>query len=69
MQIRFWSCWKVFQTVKWLKEGLIIYIRFADAMAAVDWPKNNSKELIAEFKKHENFKGNITRGNGKHAVT
>ena len=38
-------------------------------MAAVDWPKNNSKELIAEFKKHENFKGNITRGNGKHAVT
>ena len=37
-----------------------IYIRFADAMAAVDWPKNNSKELKAEFKKHECFKGNIT---------
>ena len=48
-----------------------IYIRFADAMAAVDWPKNNSKELIAEFKKHENFKGNITSrvfGNGPQKV-
>ena len=43
----------------------------ADAMAAVDWPKNNSKELIAEFKKHENFKGNITSrvfGNGPQKV-
>jgi hypothetical protein len=48
-----------------------IYIRLGDAIKAVEWPKSNTKELTAEFKKHDNFKGNITHrifGNGPQKV-
>jgi hypothetical protein len=36
-----------------------IYIRLGEAMKAIEWPKGNLKELTAEFKKHDNFKGYI----------
>jgi hypothetical protein len=48
-----------------------IYIRLGDALKAVEWPKSNSKELISEFKRHDNFKGYITHrifGNGPQKV-
>ena len=48
-----------------------IYIRLGDSLKAVEWPKSNSKELIAEFKRHDNFKGYITHrifGNGPQKV-
>ena len=53
------------------RKGNNIYIRLGDALKAVEWPKSNSKELIAEFKRHDNFKGYITHrifGNGPQKV-
>ena len=53
------------------RKGNNIYIRLGDALKAVEWPKSNSKELIAEFKKHDNFKGYINHrifGNGPQKV-
>ena len=29
-----------------------------EAMKAIEWPKGSSRDLTAEFKKHDNFKGN-----------
>ena len=34
-----------------------IYIRLGDAIKVIEWPKGNLKELTAEFKRHDNFKG------------
>ena len=34
-----------------------LYIRLGEAMKAIEWPKGNSRELTAEFKRHDNFKG------------
>ena len=48
-----------------------IYIRLGEAMKAIEWPKGNLKELTAEFKKHDNFKGYINHrifGNGSQKV-
>jgi hypothetical protein len=53
------------------RKGNNIYIRLGDALKAVEWPKSNSKELIAEFKRHDNFKGYINHrifGNGPQKV-
>ena len=53
------------------RRGNNIYIRLGDALKAVEWPKSNTKELTAEFKKHYNFKGYITHrifGNGPQKV-
>ena len=53
------------------RRGNNIYIRLGDALKAVEWPKSNTKELTAEFKKHDNFKGYITHrifGNGPQKV-
>ena len=36
-----------------------LYLRLGEAMKAIEWPKGNVKELTAEFKKHDNFKGYI----------
>ncbi len=48
-----------------------IYIRLGEAMKAIEWPKGNSRELTAEFKRHDNFKGYIPHrifGNGPQKV-
>ena len=48
-----------------------LYLRLGEAMKAIDWPKGNLRELTAEFKKHDNFKGNISSrifGNGPQKV-
>ena len=48
-----------------------LYIRLGEAMKAIEWPKGNSRELTAEFKRHDNFKGNILSrifGNGPQKV-
>ena len=48
-----------------------LYLRLGEAMKAIEWPKGNVKELTAEFKKHDNFKGYITHrifGNGPQKV-
>jgi hypothetical protein len=34
-----------------------IYIRLGEAIKVIEWPKGNLKELTAEFKRHDNFKG------------
>ena len=35
-----------------------LYFRLGEAMKAIEWPKGNLRELTAEFKRHDNFKGN-----------
>ena len=48
-----------------------LYLRLGEAMKVIEWPKGNLKELTAEFKKHDNFKGYITHrifGNGPQKV-
>jgi hypothetical protein len=48
-----------------------LYLRLGEAMKAIDWPKGNLRELTAEFKRHDNFKGNISSrifGNGTQKV-
>ncbi len=34
-----------------------IYIRLGEAIKVIEWPKGNLRELTAEFKRHDNFKG------------
>jgi len=48
-----------------------LYLRLGEAMKAIDWPKGNLRELTAEFKRHDNFKGYIPHrifGNGPQKV-
>jgi len=40
------------------RRGNNLYFRMGEAMKAIEWPKGSSRELTAEFKKHDNFKGN-----------
>ena len=53
------------------RKGNDLSFRLGDAIKAVEWPKGNLRELTAEFKRHDNFKGNITSrifGNGPQKV-
>jgi len=48
-----------------------LYFRLGEAMKAIEWPKGNLRELTAEFKRHDNFKGYINHrifGNGPQKV-
>jgi len=40
------------------RSGNNLYFRLGEAMKAIEWPKGNVRELTAEFKRHDNFKGN-----------
>jgi len=40
------------------RRGNNLYFRMGEAMKAIEWPKGSSRDLTAEFKKHDNFKGN-----------
>jgi len=53
------------------RKKINLYLRLGEAMKAIDWPKGNLRELTAEFKRHDNFKGNISSrifGNGTQKV-
>ena len=53
------------------RSGNNLYFRMGEAMKAIEWPKGSSRELTAEFKRHDNFKGYITHrifGNGPQKV-